>query len=170
MALASSSSRIERSGQALAVVDASVVVEFLAPDADETEAAALLFDQWAQTGEDLHAPAMLPLEVMNALLTGVRRGRWDGQAADGASSLLASLPISLHADPADRHRAWDLARRYDNHPIYDMMYVALAQRLGEPLVTVDDKVRRRLSHLGLVIRPDEALEALKACPSSDPGE
>ncbi len=141
----------------MAIVDASVVVEFVAPDADDTGSSALLFDHWAQTGEELHAPVMLPLEVMNALLTGIRRGRWDGQAADAAVNFVASLPISLHSDPADQHRAWDLARRYDNHPIYDMRYVALAERLGEPLVTVDDKLRRRLCHLGLVIRPDEAL-------------
>lgn len=141
----------------MAIVDASVVVDFVAPDADDTEAAALLFDHWAQTGEGLHAPAMLPLEVMNALLTGLRRGRWDGQAADAASHFLASLPISLHGDLANQHRAWELARRYDNHPIYDMVYVALAERLGEPLVTADDKLRHRLAHHGLVIGPDEAL-------------
>jgi len=33
----------------------------------------------------------------------------------------------------------------------------LAERLGEPLVTIDDRLRRRLAHLGLVLRPDEAL-------------
>lgn len=46
-----------------------------------------------------------------------------------------------------------------------MLYVALAQRLGEPLITLDDKLRRRLAHLGLMLRPDEAL---KAGPSSGP--
>ncbi|MGH3873390.1 MAG: type II toxin-antitoxin system VapC family toxin [Pseudonocardiaceae bacterium] len=141
----------------MAIVDASVVVEFIAPDADTAATTAVLFDCWGQTGEELHAPAMLPLEVMNALLTGVRRQRWDGQAADDAAGLVASLPMTLHDDGRDRHRAWELARRYDNHPIYDMVYVALAQRLGEPLVTVDDKLRRRLAHLGLVRRPDEIL-------------
>ncbi|MGH4019301.1 MAG: type II toxin-antitoxin system VapC family toxin [Pseudonocardiaceae bacterium] len=143
----------------MAIVDASVVVEFVAPDADDTEASHLLFDRWVQTDEELHAPAMLRLEAMNALLTGVRQQRWDGQAADAASSLVASLPVTLHDDEQDRHRAWELARRYDNYPIYDMRYVALAERLGEPLVTVDDKLHRRLAHLGLVVRPDEALEA-----------
>jgi predicted nucleic acid-binding protein len=141
----------------LAVVDASVVVEFVAPDADRSTAVHALFDQWAQSGESLHAPALLPVEVMNALLAGVRRGRWDGQAADSASGFVATLPISLHDDDAHRHRAWELARRYDNHPLYDMLYVALAQRLGEPLITVDDRLCRRLAPLNLIFRPADAL-------------
>lgn len=143
----------------MAIVDASVVVEFIAPDADTTSDTQQLFDTWGQAGEELHAPSVLPLEVMNALLTGIRRQRWDGQAADAAASLVASLPMTLHDDGRDRHRAWELARRYDNHPVYDMLYVALAERLGEPLVTVDDKLCRRLTHLGLVLRPDEALKS-----------
>ncbi len=156
--LVSWSSRIERNGRDLAIVDASVVVELVAPDAEDGPVQAL-FGQWAQEGEELHAPALLPLEVMNALITGIRRGRWDGQAADAAAGFVAALPVSLHDDTRDRHLAWELARRYDNHPIYDMLYVALAQRLGEPLITVDDKLRRRLAHLDVVLRPDEALEA-----------
>jgi predicted nucleic acid-binding protein len=142
----------------VAIVDASVVVEFLAPDAEDTGPVQTLFDQWAQTGEELHAPALLPLEVMNALITGIRRGRWDGQAADAASGFVASMPILLHDDTRDRNRAWELARRYDNHPIYDMLYVALAQRLGEPLITLDDRLRRRLAQLGLVCGPTEVLK------------
>lgn len=165
--LGSWSSRTERSGRAVAIVDASVVVEFIAPDADPAAATYQLFDYWGQTGEQLHAPALLPLEVMNALLTGVRRQRWDGQAADAAADLAAALPIKLHNDGRDRRRAWELARRYDNHPIYDVLYVALAQRLAEPLVTLDDKLRRRLASLNLVFRPDEVL---KAGPSADPAQ
>lgn len=141
----------------MAIVDASVVVEFVAPDADPASPVHALFDYWAQTDEKLHAPTLLPLEVMNALITGVRRGRWDGHAADTASSFVAALPISLHDDRSNRDRAWELARRYDNHPIYDMLYVALAQRFGEPLVTVDDRLRRRLAPLKLVLNPTEAL-------------
>jgi predicted nucleic acid-binding protein len=29
-------------------------------------------------------------------------------------------------EPRDLQRAWELSRRYDNHPIYDLLYVALA--------------------------------------------
>jgi predicted nucleic acid-binding protein len=135
----------------------SLVVEFVAPDADQSTTVDALFDQWARSGESLHAPAVLPVQVMNALLTGVRRGRWDGQAADAASGFVATLPISLHDDDVYRHQAWELARRYDNHPIYDMLYVALAQRLGEPLITVDDRLCRRLAPLKLIFRPVDAL-------------
>lgn len=139
------------------VVDASLVVELVSPAADPSAPVARLFESWAATGDELHAPGMFRLEVMNALLTGVRQQRWDGAAADGASRFIASLPVEEHGDDRDRSRAWELARRYDNYPIYDMLYVALAERLGQQLVTVDDKLRRRLSHLGWVIGPDEAL-------------
>ena len=54
----------------MAVVDASVVIEFVAPDADPAAPVHALFDQWAQKGEKLHALLLLPLEVMNALITG----------------------------------------------------------------------------------------------------
>lgn len=151
----------------MAVVDASVLVEFLAPDADDAGTAAALFAHWAEAGEALHAPAVLRLEVMNALLTGVRRGRWDGLAADQAAGLSAALPIQTHDEDTDRARAWELARRYDNHPIYDMVYVALAERLGQPLVSLDDKLRARLAALNRVLRPEDVLQRARAATSVD---
>lgn len=70
--------------------------------------------------------------------------------------LLDRLPIVLVDVPLDRDRVWELARRYDNWPIYDMIYVALAEQLGEELVTADDRLRRRLAHLGWVVAPADA--------------
>jgi predicted nucleic acid-binding protein len=40
--------------------------------------------------------------------------------------------------------AWELSRRYDEHPICDLVYVALARRLGEVLLTADRKLVDRL--------------------------
>lgn len=134
-----------------------MVVEFVAPDSDQAEATHTLFEQWADTRQTLHAPALIRIEVMNALLTGVRRGRWDGQAADTAAMFSATLPITGHDDERDRARAWELSRRYDNYPVYDMVYVALAERLGEPLVTLADKLRSRLMHLGWILSPEQVL-------------
>lgn len=136
------------------VIDASVVVDLVAPDRDAQSPVVELAARWARDGVDLVGPRLLREEVLNALLTGIRRRRWDGAAADGAAALLDRLPIGLGDVSLDR--AWELARRYDNWPIYDMVYVALAEGLGEQLVTADDRLRRRLAHLGWVVAPADA--------------
>ncbi|TMF85978.1 MAG: type II toxin-antitoxin system VapC family toxin [Chloroflexi bacterium] len=50
----------------------------------------------------------------------------------------------------------ELARRYDNHPVDDMIYVALAERTATELVTADEALRRRLTHVDWIIGPDQA--------------
>jgi predicted nucleic acid-binding protein len=67
------------------------------------------------------------------------------------------LPVSLVDEPRDLDRAWDLARRYDNHPIYDPLYVALAERRRTQLVTADVSLRQRLVALDWLTTPDELL-------------
>jgi predicted nucleic acid-binding protein len=134
------------------VVDASVVVDWVAPDAPDGAARRLL-QVLADRGDAVLAPRLLLEEVANALLTGVRRQRWSGAQADVAFDLLRRLPVVIIDAPADLSRAWDLARRYDEHPVYDMVYVALAERLGEQLITADHALRRRLSGLAFVVGP-----------------
>jgi predicted nucleic acid-binding protein len=43
-----------------------------------------------------------------------------------------------------------LSRRYDEHPIFDLVYVALAERLGQRLVTADSRLATRTAGLGFV--------------------
>jgi len=133
------------------VVDASVVVDLVAPDVSTGAPARLLVEKLVAEGKDLTAPSLLWLEASNALLTGVRRGRWDGAAADSAFALLDRIPLRPADTPADRERAFDLARRYDNWPVYDMVYVALAERLRTELYTADERLRARLAHLPWVL-------------------
>ena len=129
------------------VVDASVIVEVLAPGVPSDAPARLLMGKLAAAGADLVAPALLWLETSNALLTGIRRGRWDGAAADSAMTRLTGLEVRSADTPYDRARAFELARRYDNWAVYDMVYVALAERLGTQFYTADDRLRARLAHL-----------------------
>ena len=129
------------------VVDASIVVDWVAPGADPDGPARRFLDELARSGGALIGPRLLLEEVSNALLTGCRRGRWDGASADHAFALLRELPVELLDDRRDLDRAWELSRRYDEHPVYDMVYVALAERLGETLVTADEALMRRLALL-----------------------
>jgi predicted nucleic acid-binding protein len=126
------------------VVDASVVVDWVAPDVDPEGPPLTLLRQWAAEPATVVAPRLVMEEVANALLTGVRRGRWTGAEADRAFDHLEALPIELLDRPEDLSRAWDLSRRYDEHPVYDMVYLALAQRLNEQFFTADLRLVERV--------------------------
>jgi predicted nucleic acid-binding protein len=137
------------------VVDASLVVDWVVPGADPELPALGALTRLAAAQAELLGPRLLVEEVANALLTGVRRGRWSGLDADVARGLLRRLPIRLVDEARDLDRAWELARRFDNHPIYDLVYVALAERRGTQLITADAGLRRRLVGIDWVIGPED---------------
>jgi predicted nucleic acid-binding protein len=64
------------------------------------------------------------------------------------------LPLQAVSDRRYVERAWELSRRYDNHPVYDMLYAATAEALGTTLITADETLLQRLGHLGWVRRTD----------------
>ena len=138
------------------VIDANLVVAWLVP-IDPSNPALAALDRMIADEVEMLAPPLLVSEVCNALLSGVRRGIWGGTTADKAVRHLDRLPISLQDHPKDLPRAWELARRFDNHPIYDLLYVALAERKGTTLITNDLKLRRRLVGLDYVISPEDVL-------------
>ncbi len=137
------------------VVDASVVVDWVAPGIDADAPALGALAKLSSTNAELLAPRLLPEEVSNALLTGVRRRRWSGAAADRSQLLLRELPIDLADQRRDLERAWELARRYDNHPVYDLLYVALAERRGTQLLSADEALSEKLIGIDWVVSPDE---------------
>lgn len=137
------------------VLDASVVVDWVAPAHDADSAERRLLGRLIETGAELHAPHLLIQETADTLLSGVRRRHWTAAQADESFTILDRLPIVRHAENNDLERAWDLARRYDEHPFYDMVYVAMAERLGMVLITSDKRLRNRVRRPGLVVGPDD---------------
>lgn len=135
------------------VVDASVVVDWVAPAADPKGPAGRLLTRLAQGSVPVLGPRLLLEEVANALVTGIRRGRWSGSEADIAYSLLQQLPLELVDERQDLDRAYELSRRYDEHPVHDLVYVAVAERLNEQLITADETLLRRLVTLPFVRPP-----------------
>ena len=110
------------------VVDASVAVKWLVEEEGSAAAETL-------RGADLHAPALIPLEIGNVLRTLAASGRIESGAALEAFRLFLPAPVDIHdADVATLESA--MAHALDvRHLIYDCIYLALAEQLSCPLVT-----------------------------------
>ncbi len=134
----------------IAVVDASVVIDWIAPGANPKSPAMETLRRLIRTNEAVLAPELLFVECASALAAGVRRRRWTGAAADGAYGLLTRLPVQTVSDRRHLDRAWEMSRRYDNHPVYDMLYAATAEAAGTVLFTADQTLFDRLGNLGWV--------------------
>ena len=112
------------------VVDASVMVEVvLRSAAGEASRKRLLHGR-----EALHAPHFLDLEVANALRHCLVRGEIDHRRGSEALADLTTMPIERHGHRPLLERIWQLRH---NLTAYDAAYLALAERLGAPLLTRD---------------------------------
>ena len=118
------------------VVDASVLVEYLAGK-EHAEAAgeAIRRERWVWAW----APALVDAEVGNALRRLVRAKEFNARKA--AIALDALLLMRLQRVPlgALAERAWELR---DNVTFYDGLYVAVAEGLGAPLLTLDGRLAK----------------------------
>lgn len=111
------------------VVDASVALKWVLPEEGGAEAEALL-------RVPLHAPNLMLAECGNALWIAARRRLVSSDRAREALEFLASVPIAVSPVEPILVRALDWAFRLD-HPLYDCLYIVLAQDLRMPLVTAD---------------------------------
>lgn len=125
------------------VVDASAVLELLLQSPDAAQVEARLFD----SPNALHAPHLLDLEVAQVLRRYERAGQLTaergGQAlADYDGMLIRRYPHTLLLE-----RIWELRA---NLTAYDGAYVALAERLGAPLVTRDRRLAATPGHRAVI--------------------
>jgi predicted nucleic acid-binding protein len=110
----------------LVVIDATAVVNQLIGGGP----AASIELHTARGSEDLHAPHLIDLEVLNAL----RRFGAREPVAD-----FLDLAIERYAHTLLLPRTWELR---SNFSAYDGMYVALAEVLEAPLLTSDRRLAR----------------------------
>jgi predicted nucleic acid-binding protein len=131
----------------MAVVDASVIVEFLRGDEDSTRAVG---NRLAEEEHALWAPHLIDAEVGHTLRREVRLGRMDVEAATEALWEIDDLPLRRIEHEPLVHIAWDLR---DNLSFYDGLYVALALMLNEPLLTFDTRLARTGLDLPIEVLP-----------------
>ena len=115
------------------VVDASVLVEYLAGGEHVDQARERLLDR----AEALWAPHLVDAEVGHVLRRSVLRGEVKPRTASSALLDLTDLPLQRAAHVGLLERAWSLR---PNLSFYDALYVALAERVDMPLVTLDARL------------------------------
>ncbi|MEM0094052.1 MAG: type II toxin-antitoxin system VapC family toxin [Thermofilum sp.] len=124
------------------VVDASVVAKWFIAEKGR-EKAVKLRDDYVDGKVRLHAPALMPFEVLNA----VRFSRRDVKAdvLKAVAESLALYGIQLH-QLSGRYAELVVEVALENGiTIYDASYVALAKYLGAVLYTADQKLIESLN-------------------------
>jgi predicted nucleic acid-binding protein len=137
-----------RDARPRAVVDANVVVSYLLgtePHCAEAERF------WARNLATA-APALWEAELVNALWVALRLG--SVEADQGLEKLEFARGLGITTVPV--HDLWEgafvLASAHV-HPAYDTLYVELAQRLGVPLATFDERLIEKFP--GTAVRPGD---------------
>lgn len=116
------------------VVDASVLV------AATTDAGAE--GRWAEvvlSERDIVAPHLVLVEATNILRRLERAKRLGSLEATSAQRDLLDLDLQLVPFEPFAERVWELRR---NVTSYDAWYVAVAEMLGSPLATLDERLSR----------------------------
>ncbi len=121
------------------VVDASALVEVLL----QTEAAAMVEARLFATGETLHAPHLIDVEVAQVIRRYTAAGELDDSRGRAALADLADASLQRYPHGVLLGRAWDLR---NNLTVYDAVYVALAEALDAPLLTRDRRLAAAAGH------------------------
>jgi len=114
------------------VIDASAVLEVLLRTRASPVVERRLF-----SGETLHAPHLLDLEVAQVLRRYERAGEIGAGRAAEALEDLASFRIERYPHHVFLPRVWSLSA---NATAYDACYLALAEALGASLLTTDRRL------------------------------
>lgn len=116
------------------ILDASVVVKWFSVEDLHDEARQLL-----TRPEPLFAPDILVAELANAMWVKVRRDEIEAsQAARAIAAVSGRSEPQLRPSTPMAGRAFELAQELA-HPVYDCVYLALADELDLPLLTADQR-------------------------------
>jgi predicted nucleic acid-binding protein len=127
----------------LIVLDASAALELLLGRSLATAIEGRVF----ASGESLHAPALLSVEVMQVLRRYWLNGELTASRGREALQDLADLPIATHSHEPLLDRVWELRH---NATAYDAVYLALAEALPGVLLTCDRRLASTPGHHAVV--------------------
>jgi predicted nucleic acid-binding protein len=125
------------------VLDASAALDWLL----QTPTGHRIEERIYSRGESLHAPHLLDLEVSQVLRRLARQGVISTRRAEEALRDLLDLRVTRYPHAVFLPRIWQLRQ---NLSAYDAAYVALAEQLGAPLVTRDQRLASAAGHAATV--------------------
>jgi len=112
-----------------------------------TPAASAIEERLFATGQQLHAPHLVDIEIAHVIRRFAAMREIDNGHALAAFAALANLPISRHPHQFLLGRVWELRH---NFSAYDAVYVALAELLDEPLITHDRRLANAAGHQAVI--------------------
>jgi predicted nucleic acid-binding protein len=101
-------------------------------------------------GEVLHAPHLIDVEIAQVFRRLASAGSLDAPRANEACEDLRALRLVRHPHLPLLDRVWALR---ENLSAYDGLYIALAESLESPLVTLDERIARAPGHTAQVWIP-----------------
>jgi len=127
------------------VIDTSVMITVLLGEAAAPQARTLL------AGGGIHVPDILLLEVANALVNALRRGRITADEVSPRVALARQMRVEWHPTVDLVARATNISLNHHRRP-YDGVFVALAEYLDQELITLDAALVRGLAGTALAKR------------------
>jgi predicted nucleic acid-binding protein len=121
------------------VVDASALLEVLL----RTPAAQAVEDRLFASGQTLHAPQLLDVEVAQVIRRYAANREIDSERGRMALADLADLSLRRYPHDFLLPRIWALR---NDLTAYDAAYVALAEALDAPLLTRDGRLAAAAGH------------------------
>jgi len=132
------------------IVDASVVIQYLITDTYTSNARKLFFS--LTKNDKIHVPEFCLLECTNVLWKQVRFNGMLAVDADILVSELNMLPLNIVSVQAILNRALEIGLQHQL-AVYDSAYIALAERLSYPFITVDQRQERAARAVGVSLKP-----------------
>ena len=131
------------------VLDTSMTLSFVLADEFTPESEQVL-NEVARHGALV--PTLWDHEVTNALRNAERRGRMTERATTNALHGLQGLPIERDSRPLDAQHVLSLCRQHEISA-YDASYIRLALDQDLPLASLDERMRRVATDIGLDLLP-----------------
>ncbi len=100
--------------------------------------------------ELVHAPAVWPLEFINALWSLQKRGAIEAEAVNTIMDLARRLGVVVDYQPVELKAMLALSRQF-NLSAYDASYLELARRLNLPLAVRDGPLKEAARRAGVAL-------------------